>query len=201
MLPIGNILRNNSINSNSNSNSRSIGIANYSIPTKSIKQLIKEAYTSKSKSKPTLVIKNNNNTPDLFINDQQLALTQRTNTINQDARLEAETNSKTGVLNKLNSNHESKSLIQNAPDFFINEQQLSPLSASRIVAATKHTGVINQSNGNHESESLLTNAPEFFINDQPHAPLPNNNNTVQVSHHKLNNNLTINIDLSATPST
>ena len=61
----------------------------------------------------------------LFINDQQLALTQRTNTINQDARLEAETNSKTGVLNKLNSNHESKSLIQNAPDFFINEQQLS----------------------------------------------------------------------------
>ena len=111
------------------------------------------------------------NTPNLFINDQQLALISRNDTIVPDARLTAETASKTGVLTQFNSYHESKSSIQNSPELFINEQQHAPISrniyivqASRLTAETStKTGLLTSFNGNHESKSSIQTAPDLFI--------------------------------------
>ena len=50
-----------------------------------------------------------------FINNQQLALISRNITIVQASRIAAATTRKTVLLNKGTSNHESESLIQNAP--------------------------------------------------------------------------------------
>ena len=125
----------------------------------------------------------------LFINGQQLALIPRTNTTVQDARLAAETNSKTGVQTKLNSNHENKSSIQNASDLFIIEQQHVPISrhhhivqASQLTSATSSTtGLLTFFNDNHESNSSIHTTPDLFRKEQHHAPLSQNNNIVQAS--------------------
>ena len=126
------------------------------------------------------------NAPELFINDQHLVPISRNKNIDQASRLTVETSTKTGVLNHLNVNHESESLIQTASDLFIKEQQPTPLSrnnniiqASRLAAEqSRKTGVLTQFNSNHESESSIQTAPELFINKQQLSPLSRNNNNI-----------------------
>ena len=129
------------------------------------------------------------NAPELSINEQQLSPLSRNNNIVQDSRLTAATTRKTGVLTQFNGNRESESLIQNAPELFINDQHFVPISrnknidqASRLTVETStKTGVLNHLNVNHESESLIQTASDLFIKEQQHAPLSRNNNIIQAS--------------------
>ena len=77
-----------------------------------------------------------------FINDQQLALISRKNNIVQASRIAAATTRKTDLLTQCNGNHESESLIQNAPDFFINNQQLAPISRHDTIVQASRLAVV-----------------------------------------------------------
>ena len=98
-------------------------------------------------------------TPDLFIKAKQPAPLSRNNNIVQTSILVVEKSRKTVVQTQLNSNHGSELLIQNNPDFFINEQQISPLSRNNNIdqysrlaeATTRKTVSLTPFNGNHES--------------------------------------------------
>ena len=124
------------------------------------------------------------NTTELFINDQQLLPISRNDNIVQASRLAVVKSRKTGVLNHLNGNHKSKSLVRNAPEILPpshlsdiltspnNYKQHAPLAryynnivqASRLAAEQlRKTGVIIHLQGNKESESLIRNAPALFL--------------------------------------